>query len=105
LFYLIDDEFVLLKKLRSCFLKRARSFFKKYSKPRSAAKKQALECPVIKDDSRSNGKIPPEYEPSKAESTKESLVHRWARMKEYYRVLDDEYSRQALKEARALMCG
>ena len=78
-----------MKKLRSCFLKRARAFFKKTSKPRSAAKKQALECPVIKEDGPRNGKIPIVYEPSKVESTGESLVHQWARMKEYYRVFDD----------------
>ena len=101
--YLNDEEFDLLKVLRLSFLKRAHEFFKKRPKPYSVTKKQAVEYPISKDNGKGNGKIYPEYEPSKVESTRDSLLWSWRRFKEHYRDLQDEYTQEMIKEVHNLI--
>lgn len=103
LIYLSKEEFKFLRHLRFCFLKRARSFFKKQPKAESSAKKQALQRPTTKDLAQGNGKIYPCYEATPMHYTRDSLFWGWRRVKEYFRDLLDMDNISATREVYALI--
>lgn len=105
LFYLIDEEFVLLKKLKSSFLKRARELFKNGPILQYYAKNKPLASHITKDDHPDNGKICPGYEPTKIEYTRDSLLWSWRRFKEYWSDIQDGHIDEMAIEARSLRYG
>ena len=98
LIYISKEEYKILRGLRDSCLKRWERFFGRRSKPRTNGKKKRVGWPTRRDlDGRYN-KILPGYEASKIWDTRDSMMWKWRRVREYYKEFVDEKDEKAIKE-------
>ena len=93
LIYLNKEEFELLRSLRLCFLKRIKGFFKKEPKIASSVKQSCVSSSARQYPNKSY----PDYEASKIQYTRASLLWGWKRVREFYRDLQEGFDNKAIK--------
>ena len=96
LIYIREEEYKILKGLRDSLLKRWDRFFGKRSKPHG--KKKRVGWPTRRNlDGRYN-KILPGYEATRIWATRESMMWKWRRVREYYKDFIDNGDDKAARE-------
>ena len=82
-----------MKSLRVCFLKRIQGFFKKEPRIASCVKQSF----ITSSKRQYPDKIYPDYEASKIQYTRASLLWGWKRVREFYRDLQEGADNKVIK--------
>lgn len=98
LIYIREEEYKILKGLRDSLLKRWRRFYGKRPKPRIVVKRRLVGWRIKDDLNGRGGRIYPSYEATRIWATRESMMWKWRRVREYYRDFMDDRDEKAIKE-------
>ena len=83
--YLSDEEFRFLERKRLEFLRRVGYFFRRPPEVELVVKKEAVGALQTEISRLGEVIIPPCYEPTSIQATRDSLFWNWRRVAEYYR--------------------